>query len=113
MASLQSQRDHTCAFSAGVSSRENIATSTAPEMQSVNPLPAPPDCISKRTSGCVFLYSAAHSCAKGYNEYAPEKEIETVVTSRGEGSGLPSKLITNASIAINERRIVFFIQIVF
>src|SRR4051812_44109463 len=83
-ASLHTATYHTpFFFSASENSRENMPTSTAPLMQSVKPLPAPPACISKRISGWVLLYSCAHTCAKGYNAKAPDIEIETVLGDFG------------------------------
>src|SRR4051812_254118 len=77
-ASLQSAIYQTpLPFSASVISLENMPTSTAPVKASVRPLPAPPACISNRTSGCVLLYASAHFCAKGYKAKAPENEIDT------------------------------------
>src|SRR6059058_2062193 len=76
-ASLQSAIYHTpLLFSASVISLENMPTSTAPVRASVSPLPAPPACMSKRTSGWVLLYASAHFWAKGYKAKAPDKEME-------------------------------------
>src|SRR3954449_1031897 len=107
-ASLHTDIYHTpLFFSASENSRENIPTSTAPLMQSVKPLPAPPACMSKRISGWVLLYSCAHTCAKGYNANAPDIEIDTVLGDLGSlGSfGMrPWKLMVSSSKAASITR---------